>query len=147
VPKTVSLPTNHPHFDLVEVTFGLIDDAARIAFGWGWCHSLMLAIEEATGWGDFWGAYYEDDSDTEPLHVAMRRPDGLLVDIDGVHHLHEYVSMTESNGTEYPIEWYKIYAEDVGNFECYFEPEQAMDAARSLVVPVLGHDLQLSAAA
>ncbi|MCX5215663.1 hypothetical protein OG689_41650 [Kitasatospora sp. NBC_00240] len=85
------------------ITTGLIDSAAVEAFTRGQCHALALAMAEATGWPtgvlcqpECDAAGCEDDFCNEPLiadnvcacqllHLVALRPDGCLVDINGVH--------------------------------------------------------------
>lgn len=79
------------------VTVGVIDEAAVTAFRNGQCHALALAPHERTGWpivasGPSECCYDEDCPDTndsagvcdcQVQHLAVERPDGYLVDIEG----------------------------------------------------------------
>jgi hypothetical protein len=88
---TVWFPEHH-------VTVGVVDDAAHDAFRTGQCHALALALHERTGWplvviGPKECCYDEDCMDEETdstgacgcqvTHIAVQRPDGQVVDIDG----------------------------------------------------------------
>jgi hypothetical protein len=58
------------------------DEAALLAFLGGHCHSLALALHERTGWPL---VAVDQRSDGVCVHVAVRRPDGTIVDIAGAH--------------------------------------------------------------
>jgi hypothetical protein len=59
-----------------------VDEAALLAFLGGHCHSLALAIHERTKWPL---VAIDQRSDGVRAHVAVRRPDGKIVDIAGAH--------------------------------------------------------------
>jgi hypothetical protein len=60
---------------------GKLDDRARLAFGAGQCHGLALALHRRTGWPMV--AVHRADGTC--IHITVRRPDGLLVDVTGAH--------------------------------------------------------------
>ena len=81
---------------------GVLDDSARRAFQLGQCHALSIALHERTGWPIEvvvarrgrrdridWDSMLDNASkrfsvvSTRWVHTAVRRPDGLLVDITG----------------------------------------------------------------
>lgn len=76
------------------VRVGERDQAAVDAYLAGQCHALALALHERTGWPLFsvgpstcYCEAHDDDSDgvcsCQVEHLAVRSPDGLLVDIYG----------------------------------------------------------------
>lgn len=81
----------------LPVTAGVRDHDAVLAFKSGQCHALALAMHERTGWpivsvGAEECCYDEDcpdDDDSDGVcscqiqHLAVQRPDGHLVDIEG----------------------------------------------------------------
>lgn len=81
----------------LPVTVGVRDEDAIRAFKSGQCHAIALALHERTGWpivsvGDESCCYDEDcpdDDDSNGVcscqiqHLAVRRPDRYLVDIEG----------------------------------------------------------------
>lgn len=71
-----------PRHGSVEITPGVIDDAARFAFTAGHCHALALAIHEHTGWPML--AMSSKHSMRDILqHVVVVMPDGRWLDING----------------------------------------------------------------
>lgn len=81
---------------------GVLDDPARRAYQLGQCHALSIVMHESTGWPIEvvvarrgrrdridWDAMLDDASkrfsvvSTRWVHTAVRRPDGLLIDITG----------------------------------------------------------------
>jgi hypothetical protein len=70
-------PSNVVH--LVEP--GELDDRARLAFGAGQCHGLALALHDTQGWP----LVAVDDEENRRIHICVRRPDGMLVDVNGAH--------------------------------------------------------------
>lgn len=87
------------------VTVGVIDEHAVTAFRNGQCHALALAIAERTGWpivaiGPNECCYDEDCVDAgdssglcfcQVQHLAVERPDGWLVDIEGPRPLEDFI--------------------------------------------------------
>ncbi len=74
--------------DPTKLTPGVIDEFAKRAFKFGGCGALALAIHEATGWPlvAITDAHNVEDGKAlggSALHYSVRRPDGLLIDIDG----------------------------------------------------------------
>ena len=63
---------------------GVFDDDAQEACLWGQCHALALALHESSGWPLV--AVYEDD---DIIHVAVKIPDGRLLDAGGYHNAYE----------------------------------------------------------
>jgi len=71
-----------PRGGSVELTPGVLDDAARYAFAAGHCHALALAIHERTGWPML--AMSGRNSGYKDLrHVVVLMPDGKWLDIQG----------------------------------------------------------------
>ena len=60
---------------------GVLDERALAAFVGGQCHGLALAIRQRTDWP----LVAVDDEKDECVHICVRRPDGLLVDVTGSH--------------------------------------------------------------
>lgn len=60
---------------------GVLDGRALVTFVGGQCHGLALAIRHQTSWP----LVAIDDEKGECVHVCVRRPDGLLVDVTGSH--------------------------------------------------------------
>jgi hypothetical protein len=60
---------------------GQLDERARLAFGGGQCHGLALALKRRFGWA----LIAVDDASGKRIHVCVRRPDGILVDVAGAH--------------------------------------------------------------
>lgn len=80
--------------DDVPVRVGVRDDNSSYVFKAGQCHALALALNERTGWpivsvGPSECVCDEHDDDSAGVcacqvsHLAVRSPDGDLVDIDG----------------------------------------------------------------
>lgn len=59
-----------------------LDEAALLAFLGGHCHSLAMALHEQTGWQL---VAIDDARDGTCVHIAVRRPDGKIVDLAGAH--------------------------------------------------------------
>src|SRR4051794_37517203 len=72
-----------------------LDEAARLAFLGGHCHSLALALHERTGWPLI---AIDHRSDGVCAHVAVQRPDGKVVDIAGAHTV-EQINDSRIGGT------------------------------------------------
>jgi hypothetical protein len=108
------------HKGPVRLSPGVIDDAARTAFHNGHCLALARALAEQTGWpvvahlsrpGDLMfergmdGSTIAADLPTEVwadafVHALVETPDGMLLDIDGLHDPDEYrQSAYDSYGT------------------------------------------------
>jgi len=108
-----------------ELTPGIIGPKARHVFVSGHCHSLALAIHEATGWdviGDNWRPC--------PGHVAVRIPDdGSILDIQGKH---DPDTWENHWGTITDLELDVVYDAFDGD---YREPD--VDAASYWVRPVI----------
>jgi hypothetical protein len=77
--------------DPTKLTPGVLDGYAQRAFKYGACGALAIAIHDSTGWP----IYAVTDSHNvfedgqagggSALHWVVRRPDGALIDVDGVH--------------------------------------------------------------
>lgn len=79
-----------------NLTPGVVDGYARRAFKFGACGALAIAMHDATGWPivAITDAHNVEDGRAgggSALHWAVRRPDGTLVDVDGVHSVEELV--------------------------------------------------------
>ena len=71
-----------PRGGSVEITPGVLDDAARYAFSAGHCHALALAIHERTGWPMLaMSGRYSAYKDLQ--HVVVVMPDGKWLDVQG----------------------------------------------------------------
>ena len=105
-----------------ELVPGELTDDARYVFTRGQCHSLALALHEATGWpifGDFVSEY-----DDTPDHVFVQAPDGRFVDVEGT----PTILGAEVREVD-PEDCYESFGGD------YRRPE--VEAARHWVEPVL----------
>ena len=60
---------------------GVLDERALAAFVGGQCHGLALAIHQRTDWP----LVAVNNEKDECIHICVRRPDGLLVDVTGSH--------------------------------------------------------------
>jgi hypothetical protein len=134
--KTVfTLPTNSEWFPTVQVTLGILDTAATVAYSQGWCHIMMKAISEHTGWTDQWGAFTYKSAD--PCHVAVQRPDGLLVDVQGIISVDE-TTILDTDGDPMNIKWRPLDGSEIAHWwDGIPFTDDALHVARSLVEPVL----------
>jgi hypothetical protein len=68
-----------------DLTPGVIDGEAEAYFGYGACALLALEAHRLTGWPLTLVRVRQvnDDPDHTFVHTAVKRPDGLLVDIHG----------------------------------------------------------------
>lgn len=74
-----------------KLTPGVLDGFALRAFKYGACGALALALHDATGWPVV--AITDNHNVVEDgtagggsaLHWTVRRPDGMLIDVDGAH--------------------------------------------------------------
>jgi len=78
------------YLDPSRLTPGELDGAARHAFSQGACGALAMALHDATGWPvvavtDAHNVYDGKAGGGSALHWAVRRPDGMIVDVDGAH--------------------------------------------------------------
>lgn len=109
------------------LTPGKINAEAVHVYSNGQCHALALAINERTGWPIVGASPFGTDY---PNHVAVKRPDGRIIDITG------YV-----NFGYWGSEWYELDPGVVRNrFEdddgpAYLEPN--IEVARTFVDAVL----------
>ena len=60
---------------------GELDQRAWLAFIYGQCHGLALAVHRRTGWPLV--AVVDHDGVCE--HICVRRPDGQIIDVTGAH--------------------------------------------------------------
>lgn len=73
------------------LTPGRLDGYAKRAFKYGACGALALALHRRTGWPivAITDAHNVDEHGRagggSALHWTVRRPDGLLIDVDGAH--------------------------------------------------------------
>lgn len=83
----VELYTNKSWGEWVTCSHGVIDDAALEAFHYGYCHVLALELHKATGWPliAIWYHGNTHDDDFVPEHVAVKHPEGWIVDIYGAY--------------------------------------------------------------
>lgn len=123
----VTLNANYGWFEdrAFDLEVGSLDETAKYVFTHGQCHSLALALHEATGW-DIVGVGYGGTPD----HVGVLSPRGRVLDITG------YVSpddWTDEVGGELS---YHAADELYGAFDGdYRDPQVA--AAKHWVKPVL----------
>ena len=78
------------HLDPERLDPGVLDGAAEHAFKYGACAALAIVLHDRTGWPivaitDAHNVYDGKAGDASALHWTVRRPDGLLVDVDGPH--------------------------------------------------------------
>lgn len=79
------------NIDATKLTPGVLDNYALRAFKYGACGALAIALHDATGWPvvaitDSHNVF--DDGTAgggSALHWTVRRPDGMLIDVDGAH--------------------------------------------------------------
>lgn len=91
--------------DLKKLTPGVLDEYARRAFKYGACAALALAIHQQKGWPlvaitDAHNVYAGQAGGGSALHYAVRRPDGLLVDVDGTHTEADLISEYEGEADD-----------------------------------------------
>lgn len=126
-----------------NLTPGVLDGYAKRAFKYGACGALAIALHDATGWPivaitDAHNVYGEDAGGGSALHWTVRTPEGLLLDVDGLHTTEELVSEYEGDADEGQAaagtssradawEWYG---------ECQGAPVP-LSLARTFVAPVL----------
>lgn len=84
VPLSSSPPTPEGRVNFT-VTAGVIDDDAEALFGRGYCHWLAGAIHTLTGWKLVTVDVRVRRGDWQPVHTAVRTPEGRLLDIFGEH--------------------------------------------------------------
>lgn len=83
--------------DPANLTPGVLGGYALRAFKYGACGALAIAIHDATGWPivaitDHHNVFEDGTAGGgSALHWTVRRPDGMLVDIDGAHSAEELV--------------------------------------------------------
>ena len=74
-----------------RLTKGVIDGAAHHAFSQGACGALAIAMHDALGWPivaitDAHNVFEDGRAGGgSAMHWAVKRPDGMIVDIDGAH--------------------------------------------------------------
>jgi len=78
------------------LTPGVIDRYAKRAFAYGACGALAIVLHDTTGWPivaitDSHNVYNGIAGGGSALHWTVQRPDGFLVDIDGVHNVREMI--------------------------------------------------------
>lgn len=79
-----------------DLTPGILDGYALHAFKYGACGALAIAIHDATGWPivaitDAHNVHDGKAGGGSAMHWTVRRPDGMLVDVDGAHSPEELV--------------------------------------------------------
>lgn len=115
-----------------ELEAGVIDDTAEHVFTHGHCHSLALALHEATGW-DIIGSLSGWNGDDTPDHVGVLVPGPTpeVLDIHGTWDADDWLA--EYGG----VEWRRVDPEEAyGAFDrMYRKPD--VEAARHWVYPVL----------
>jgi hypothetical protein len=77
-----------PSNEVFLVDEGKLDERAWLAFIYGQCHGLALALHNRTGWPLV--AVVDDNGACG--HVCVRRPDGQIVDVTGAHISEEMAS-------------------------------------------------------
>lgn len=93
------------HIQPSDLTPGVLDGAALHAFKLGACGALAIAMHESIGWPIYavTDAHNVEDGEAgggSALHWVVKRPDGLFVDIDGVHTEGELVSAYEGDADD-----------------------------------------------
>lgn len=84
---------------------GVLDHAARDAFGRGACGALALALHEKTGWPliavtDSHNVAEGRAGGGSALHYAVRTPEGLLLDVDGLHSTESLIERFSADADE-----------------------------------------------
>lgn len=109
--------------DPSNLTPGVLDGYALRAFKYGACGALALAIHDATGWPvmaitDHHNVFEDGTAGGgSALHWVVRRPDGMLVDVDGAHlagdlveqyhdEADDHVAAVGRSTREDVVEWY-----------------------------------------
>ncbi len=83
--------------DPEKLTPGVLDGYALSAFKRGACGALAIALHDATGWPvvaitDSHNVFDGRAGGGSALHWTVRRPDGMLIDVDGAHAPEDLVS-------------------------------------------------------
>jgi hypothetical protein len=81
---------------------GTLDDRALLVFTGGQCHALALALQRRTGWP----LVAVDETTGVCVHICVRRPDGLLLDVTGAHTVEELI--TARGGTVRDVDYAAI---------------------------------------
>jgi hypothetical protein len=109
--------------DPFTLTPGVLDGYALRAFKYGACGALALAIHDATGWPivaitDHHNVFEDGTAGGgSALHWTVRRPDGMLIDVDGAHTAQELVEEYDGEADDHQaaagrstradvVEWY-----------------------------------------
>lgn len=77
--------------DASKLTPGVLDNYALRAFKYGACGAMAIALHDATGWPvvaitDSHNVFEDGMAGGgSALHWTVRRPDGMLIDVDGAH--------------------------------------------------------------
>jgi len=109
----------------VEITPGILDDAARFAFTAGHCHALALALHERTGWAIL-AMSGRHSLRPDLQHVVVVMPDGRWLDIDGPQEPEERYYFQELTAEE---------VANMGKIKYWKDPETHI--AREFVQPLL----------
>lgn len=111
------------NLDPTTLTPGVLDGYALRAFKYGACGALAIAIHDTTGWPivaitDHHNVFEDGTAGGgSALHWTVRRPDGLLVDVDGAHAAQELIEEYEGEADDHKaaagrstredaVEWY-----------------------------------------
>lgn len=77
--------------DARKLSPGVLDGYALRAFKYGACGAMVIALHDATGWPvvaitDSHNVFEDGMAGGgSALHWTVRRPDGMLIDVDGAH--------------------------------------------------------------
>ena len=116
----------------IELTPGVIDEAARDVFCRGHCHSLALALADLLHDAELVAVYSDDETVAD--HILVRLPDGRYLDANGVHE--DESAVTDEYGWEAWLDEISgeeiFWLEDTSNYR-RSRPEDALPFARSLI--------------
>lgn len=96
--------------DFSHLTPGVLDPRAERAFSTGGCGSLAIALHDALGWPivaitDAHNVFEGKAGGGSALHWTVQRPDGKLVDVDGLHDPDELVEEYEAEADDGEAAW------------------------------------------
>lgn len=108
---------------------GVLDETAVACFSQGQCHALAMALHEETGWPLVVVADWLEQVD----HVAVRTPEGRIIDGAGVHDPDAFAEAWDGDVLEVSAQRLR----ELTASATWREP--ALDVARTMVAAVLGY--------